>query len=75
MFALISASLLGGVITVIGFWHRLGLYSFLIAPLGAAAGTILAGLILACIRAIRRRSGRIPTPQKEACRTITAKDR
>lgn len=75
MFVLISASLLSGAITVITFWHWLGLYSLLIAPLGAAAGTVLAGLILACIRAVHRRSRRLPTPQKEACQTVTTKDR
>lgn len=75
MFVLISVSLLSGAITIISFWHWLGLHSFLIAPLGATAGTLLAGFILACIRAVRRRSGRGPTPQKTACRTVTTKDR
>lgn len=52
MLFLIFASLLGGAITIACFWHWLGMYSILMAPFGAGAWTILAGVALAGISTV-----------------------
>lgn len=59
MIALIFASLLGGGITITCTWHWLGMYSLLIAPLGATVLTVLMGFTLACIRKIHDRRVRV----------------
>jgi hypothetical protein len=63
MIVLIFASLLSGIITIVCAWQWLGIYSILIAPLGAGIGTVLMGFTLACIRKIHDRRMRI-TPSR-----------
>ncbi|MGH1570639.1 hypothetical protein ACRAWG_08200 [Methylobacterium sp. P31] len=50
MIVLVFAALIGGVISLLGAWPWLGLYSALIAPFGAGSAAVAAGLILACRR-------------------------
>ena len=59
MIILIFASLIGGFITIACTWYWLGMYSILIAPLGATIGTVLMGFILACIRKVHDRRMRL----------------
>lgn len=71
MITLIFASLVGGITTIACTWHWLGVYSILIAPLGATVSTALMGFTLAYIRKIHDRKMRIiPTrvepPQAES---------
>jgi hypothetical protein len=66
MIVLVLAGFLSSIITVACTWHWLGMYSVLIAPLGAGAGTVLMGLILACIRTFHRRRMRVTAGQAEA---------
>lgn len=68
MIVLVLAAFLSSIITVACTWHWLGMYSVLIAPLGAGAGTALMGLILACIRMFHNRRMRATTGQAEARR-------
>lgn len=71
MIALILASFLSGIITIVCTWNRLGVYSILVAPLGAGAGTVLMGLVLACIRKFNDRRSRAATARADARRAAT----
>lgn len=65
MIVLVLAGFLSSIIAVVCTWHWLGMYSVLIAPLGAGAGTVLMGLILAWIGTFHKRRMRAAAGQAE----------
>ncbi|MGT2479237.1 hypothetical protein ACU4GR_10770 [Methylobacterium oryzae CBMB20] len=64
MIVLVLAGFLSSIIAVVCTWHWL-MYSALIAPLGAGAGTVLMGLILAWIETFHKRRMRAAAGQAE----------